>query len=347
MSLSQYEIARRTGFSRSTVSRALSNHPAISQETRDAVQQVAAELGYRKNALVSMLTSQLRTSRAKTVQQTIAYLASGDVERADKENPEIATRYFNGVTRRTEELGFNLDVIPLFERGMTGRKLQNLLRTRSIRGILIGPRRAPLKRLSVNWSYFAPVAVAHALPGLEVHYTSPLYFNNLGIALRSILKMNYRRIGFAVSRRTDQFASLAFSARYAIFSQEHPQETRIPVLSGLGYDDHADIGLFGRWFELHRPDVVIHAGATLPFCMRELGLRAPQDVALCDLLLPMRNRHLAGIDQREEIIGASAVDLVVEQLHNHQLGLPANPKAVFTQGVWKDGPTLPINPRST
>lgn len=41
------DVARRLGVSVSTVSRSLAGHPAISDETRSAVQAVAAELGYR------------------------------------------------------------------------------------------------------------------------------------------------------------------------------------------------------------------------------------------------------------------------------------------------------------
>ncbi|MGF6774132.1 LacI family transcriptional regulator [Paraburkholderia sp. GAS199] len=41
------DVAERLGLSISTVSRALAGHPAISSETRSAVQTVAAELGYR------------------------------------------------------------------------------------------------------------------------------------------------------------------------------------------------------------------------------------------------------------------------------------------------------------
>ncbi|MBB3259275.1 LacI family transcriptional regulator [Paraburkholderia bannensis] len=41
------DVAERLGISISTVSRSLAGHPAISDETRNAVREVAAELGYR------------------------------------------------------------------------------------------------------------------------------------------------------------------------------------------------------------------------------------------------------------------------------------------------------------
>lgn len=48
-SINQQLIADRLRLSRTTVSRSLANHPAISAETRAAVQRVAEEMGYRGN----------------------------------------------------------------------------------------------------------------------------------------------------------------------------------------------------------------------------------------------------------------------------------------------------------
>lgn len=49
------DIARELGVAPSTVSRALKDHPFISQETKDKVKKVAAKLGYRRNALAAGL----------------------------------------------------------------------------------------------------------------------------------------------------------------------------------------------------------------------------------------------------------------------------------------------------
>lgn len=52
---SAHDVAERAGVSRSTVSRALSNHPRVSATTRERVLRAAADLGYHPNALASML----------------------------------------------------------------------------------------------------------------------------------------------------------------------------------------------------------------------------------------------------------------------------------------------------
>jgi LacI family transcriptional regulator len=45
------DIAQALGVSPSTVSRALKDHPYISQVTKDKVKKMAVKLGYRRNTL--------------------------------------------------------------------------------------------------------------------------------------------------------------------------------------------------------------------------------------------------------------------------------------------------------
>lgn len=58
-----HDIARELNISASTVSRALHDHPRISQHTREAVQKLAAEYNYQPN----VVASSLRKGRSKTV----------------------------------------------------------------------------------------------------------------------------------------------------------------------------------------------------------------------------------------------------------------------------------------
>ncbi|MEA3460376.1 MAG: LacI family DNA-binding transcriptional regulator, partial [Bacteroidota bacterium] len=58
-----HDIARELNVSASTVSRALHNHPRISEATRDSVKKVAAKLNYQPNVVASAL----RRGSSKTV----------------------------------------------------------------------------------------------------------------------------------------------------------------------------------------------------------------------------------------------------------------------------------------
>ncbi|MBP6961906.1 MAG: LacI family DNA-binding transcriptional regulator, partial [Thermotogae bacterium] len=51
------DVARKSGFSINTVSRALNNKPDISEETKDKILKIAQEIGFVKNRSASLLRS--------------------------------------------------------------------------------------------------------------------------------------------------------------------------------------------------------------------------------------------------------------------------------------------------
>jgi len=87
------DIARELNISPSTVSRALKNHPDISQSTKDAVNKYAKDFNYRPNALALSL----RTSKNNTIGVIV---------------PEINNYFFSSVLSGIEEIAnledFNL-----------------------------------------------------------------------------------------------------------------------------------------------------------------------------------------------------------------------------------------------
>ncbi|WP_270182702.1 LacI family DNA-binding transcriptional regulator [Alkalihalobacillus sp. CinArs1] len=52
-----YDLAKKTGFSYTTVSKALNNYPDVSQKTRQAILQTAADMGYLPNAHAQSLST--------------------------------------------------------------------------------------------------------------------------------------------------------------------------------------------------------------------------------------------------------------------------------------------------
>jgi LacI family transcriptional regulator len=67
-----YDIAKQVGLSPATVSRALSNHPAVNKNTRKKVFNRAREMGYRSNTFAS----NLRRQRTNTIGVIVPHLNS-------------------------------------------------------------------------------------------------------------------------------------------------------------------------------------------------------------------------------------------------------------------------------
>ena len=100
-SLNQQLLAEKLNISRTTVSRSLANHPAISADTRERVQKLAAEMGYHSNPTRGVRRT--RQSKAATIGVLIGVPAA---------NVALATFPFilQGIRERAEVEHLAVDV---------------------------------------------------------------------------------------------------------------------------------------------------------------------------------------------------------------------------------------------
>ena len=116
------DIARELGISASTVSRALKNHPDISEETKRAVNELAKRLKYQPNALALSL----KHSRSNTIGVII---------------PEIVHYFFSSVISGIEDVaydaGFTVIICQSNERYDREAANANALLAHRVDGILV------------------------------------------------------------------------------------------------------------------------------------------------------------------------------------------------------------------
>lgn len=115
------DIAKLLGISKSTVSRALKDHPDISQETKDAVMKVARSLKYIPNTVASSL----RHKKSKVIGLIV---------------PQISYFFFPSVIRGIEEAvhnnGYNLLILQSNESYEREVENLNILIANNVEGIL-------------------------------------------------------------------------------------------------------------------------------------------------------------------------------------------------------------------
>lgn len=337
--LSQNAVAKAAGVSASTVSRALANHPGIPAKTRKRVREVAERMGYKKNAMVSLLTAQLRLGGLRKTESTLGYITSMSHPRLTELNATYHEFYL-GAKERAEELGYGLDVLWRREESMTAGRFTKILQARGIRGLVLAPRPKPLGHISLDWEKFAVAAIGHGLPSPRVSFSGAWHYALIDTALRMLKKYGYRRIGFAINADSDNYARMAFSSRYALYQQSLPAAERVPFPQDPFIRTIVDARKFGRWFERHRPEAVLVTGPRISGYLERAGFAIPRDVSVVDLCLADESGETAGMFEMPRTIAATAVDLVVEQLHHNLAGPLQQPKSVFFEGKWVDGDTL-------
>ena len=128
------DIARELGISVSTVSRALQNHPDISDRTKEMVQACAKQLNYKPN----LMASNLRTSKNTTIGVVMPEL-----------NHHFFASILDGIEQTANEAGYHIVICQTREDvNKEIAAIHTLIGTR-VAGILIG-----VSKQTANLSHF-------------------------------------------------------------------------------------------------------------------------------------------------------------------------------------------------
>lgn len=328
------QIAEKAGVSIATVSMALRRSPKIRAATAERVRELALALGYRPNPLVSALMARIRESSPSREQVAIGAIYLGADERRAP-NAAFLAEIFAGAVERAESLGFRLALFRSGEKGLTMRRLREILLSRGIHGLIVLPSSDLDLKLELDWSHFAAVAIGYSLVEPSLHRVVPDHFQALLEAFEQLGRHGYRRIGLIMDTGTDLRVRHKWAALLEWHNSRNDPALRVP----LCLVPEITRETFLAWFDRHRPDVVVSPRQWVAEWMEAEGLSLPQDVGFAHLNWTERSAPCSGIDQRSAMLGAAAVESVVAQLHRNERGLPTVAQTLAIEGKWVDGPT--------
>jgi DNA-binding LacI/PurR family transcriptional regulator len=249
------------------------------------------------------------------------------------------TRYVDGARARAAELGYTFDEIHCAGMGM-GKRLQKVLFARGIRAVLIGSQHGDSPKPELDWTQLATVAQSYTVTGLNVSRALNNYFLSMRTAMAELMALGYRRIGYARTPHIEERTRYTNVSAYLGVQAEQARRDRVELLDWTKPDQ----SLLASWLKRERPEALITHDVRLSGILSEIGVRVPEDlgVALLSLHPGWEERFpeiegLAGIDQRLELCGGVAVDLLVSRISQNELGLPAEPVLALTEGVWLPG----------
>lgn len=328
-------LARQLGLSRTTVSEALRGLPRIHPSTAAKVRAAAEKVGYRPNPMASAVMSQIRRSSGSAFR---GGLAAVNIDEADR--PQISQPYHDalvtGARERATELGYKLQTFLVGQEGVTVERLDGILRSRGIQGVLILPawREPDLSRL--DWSRYAGVYADYMIERPELHTVACDHYRSLMGALQRLGRMGYRQPGVFLHRHQDERLQHRWEAAFLAFQRNHRNVGRVPPL----VMDEYDRGEFVRWFKRHKPDVVLGHWTEAIDWMKDCGAKIPQTVGFVSLNVTTEERSCAGLDFRPRLIGARSAELLIAQLQRNERGIPTPASLTMIPALWRDGPTL-------
>jgi len=337
-----HAVARLAGVSVSTASRCLSGAARVAVSTKQRVQSAAEEVGYHHNALVGRVMRATRRGQVHHHLGTLAFVAPVAESREWRASATLV-RNWDGARERAESFGFGITEFTLGSRGMTGRRLGEILTARGITGVLLAAFPADPHEISLPWDDFVFVQVGHCsikTPRLDCVVSD--HTEAVSMAARRVVEAGYRRVGLAIERYQDEITDGRWSLGYAGLRSSVPQLADIPPLlpTEMGARE------FVAWIVRHKVDCVLTLstfhnelnamGAWLTAARRRIGWQ----VGLVSLDVTS-HQDWSGVEQHPEEIGRAAIDLLFSKLQAGERGVPLLPRTLQVHGHWHDGETLP------
>jgi LacI family transcriptional regulator len=335
------DIARHLNTTHTTISRALRNDRQISAGMRQRVQRVAAQMGYRPDPMLSAL-AHYRQANAKTpIGAELAWLNLWPNPRELRSLREFDL-YWQGAFAEAERCGFRLEEFCLGQ-DMTTARLEQVLRARNIRGLLIPPRARNFEFDwgEFSWEDFCVVRFGHSVKTPAAHLVTSDQLSDGLIAFENIRNHGYQRVGLVSGMRAK--GTVRFASGYLFGSLSVADEERLPPLMLAETNAKEDQRRLVSWLKRARPDAILTDLSQLPRMLATAGYRVPQDLGLAAMSVLDGNAD-AGIDQNSEEIGRAAVQLVISLIHYNECGIPKVCREVLIEGRWVNGQSLPAKP---
>jgi DNA-binding LacI/PurR family transcriptional regulator len=328
-------LAEALGLSSSTISRALKGDPRIGKATRDRVEKLARELGYRPNPLISALMS-VRKKGTGNELGTIA-LVTDYHDQGGWRSKDVCRWEYEGICRRADELGYRVEEFPMSDFGYDGAKMEKALLTRGIRGVLLGFSRDRTASAGFDIGKFTVAGLSTYFREVAVDRANFHGFFNVQLALGEMRAAGYRRTGLVVPEFNNRISGYLWSGGALDWQTRQAESDRcIPFIPHAGNEEKE----FAAWLKREKPDSLLVYKFPVKSWLSKSGLRVPDDIGLAYLYRTEEEmKTWPGIDGNLQAVGAAAFDLIVEGLHTNRLGAPADPKDVLIKGLWRPQPT--------
>lgn len=307
------DIARELGISPSTVSRALKNHPDISQATKDAVVEFAKKHHYTPNAIALSLKSQ----RSNTIGVIV---------------PEIVHHFFSCVISGIEDIaaknGFNVMIFQSNESYEREVSICNTLISNQVDGVLVS-----LSKNTTDYEHFKKLQRSGA---------SIVFFDRIckGVDTDRVIINDYKSAFMAVEHLINigckKIAHLSASQQLIIGQQRQMGYTEALKKHKIAIDKDLIIkcdnqkDAFNVTSELMKlpspPDAIFAvndltaAGALL--AVKRAGYRVPEDIAIVGftdgIVSTVTDPTLTTVEQHGFEMGQTATELLLRRINSKE-----------------------------
>lgn len=332
----QKDIARVAKVTQATVSLALGDHPRLALETRRRIQAIARKLGYVPDPYLSGLAAHKKKRRPPQFQATLAWVTNWPAGGRRWRDITTFLHYFEGSVERAGELGYRIEEHDLTKPGMSPRRLEQILGAKNIPGILFAPQPHAHVTLDLRLERFSSVAFGYSLASPLLHRVTNHHFRAAQTLFQLLLARGYRRPGLVIESDNELRVGSIHSSAFLHAQQSLPPKDRVPAL----IDADLTRKRFFAWYRQHRPDVVVSLWDVVYPWLNDAGVRVPEDVGVALLSVRYLDGHFAGMWENPRLVGARAVELLIDLVHRGERGIPEIPSCLMIESTWVEGKTI-------
>ena len=323
------------------VSFALRGDSQVSIQTQKRVKKIAERLGYQKNPIVAELMVRLRTSTENRYQATLGLINVNEDQNAFARHPTLPT-YVRGIRAAAKRQGYTLDSFWLGDPEFTPERFIRILKTRNIRGLLLvglmNKNRLPLGYRKI-WENFSCVVTGVRTHEPTLSFACVDHHAVAMLAFEKALEQGYSRPALVLDDVIDTLIERRFSAGVLVAQSRILQKNRIPAFFKVREADQ-DPKIFEEWMKQHQPDCIITLYHRIRGWLEKMRYRIPDEIGLIQLEWREDHSDWAGIHQHNDQVGAAAVSMLIQQIHEDRKGIQEYPAATLIQGSWKSGKTV-------
>jgi LacI family transcriptional regulator len=333
-------IAQLAGVSPSTVSLALRDSAKLPLATKARIRKLAKQLNYRPHAKLTEAMSQLRLTREAARAGCFGVVSFYPEAKPWQQSLHLR-RIYESMTQRAEALGYRLEPVFLRAPGMNYRRIRTVLDARGIQGLLCFGSPDLDEEWPAELDHYAIVTQGLSIK-TPLHRVVSHVYNDMWRVLNRVHQLGYRRPGLVVGRYEELRSAHAYLCVYLGWSHlVLGTPSAIPVLQVDGVEEKPLVS----WLGEHQPDVVIfvHHYNTLPefeAVLRRRRIRMPQDLGVAAISQSLTGTSFSGLEENQPLLGAWAVELLVDRVIHRDFGVPAHPRVEMVQREWVDGKTL-------
>jgi LacI family transcriptional regulator len=320
-------LAKLAGVTAMTVSLALRNNPRIPLATRRRLQKLAAEQGYRPDPAVSKLMHHLRTKRHLRLQAILCGLRSRSTGDESRYGDLIAA----GARRRAESLGYAFETVWIDDAGFDRRRIQGLLRSRGVEGIVLLPMVSPISipKLLI-WDQFSVVTATLSVLAPHFHGVIPDQFGNMMKLCSHLTQLGLNRIGLVTLSGHDLRVDHRFTGALAWHRVHGKIEPVVPYISHVWPPSKRELT---KWLARAKPNVIVGDSENCLTVVRTaLSDRLPAGFPLYCTGLRSEESAYPGINEYPEEIGSAAIEILSGLLQHGVKGIPATPHLTMLEG---------------